>query len=439
MELLPLFIFLLTIFLIFKQPSLRIPFTSRHFHIDYGVAPLIGAILLFILSSGNLSILYKGMAGTDTVRPYSILIIIFSLSYICVSLDHTGFFEYLSLKMVKASKGSGFRLFIYTFLLSSILTLFTDNDIVILTLTFLLIYVCRKAEIDPLPFLLVEFFSVNIVGMGLYIGNPTNIIGADAYGLSFLDYAKWMILPSFIGGSACFFILWAVFRKKISKKFSVPPIPPSAAIKNRESAIFGANVLCLTILFMSLPYEITLAPLWMIALFFALVMIIHDIMVYGPYFTEVSARVPWKICPFLFGLFVIVDQLSSAGIPERFGSFISGISPNVPVAMLFILLTSVVAAGFMNNHPMSLLFVKAIHGGAFALPKLGPTLALIAGSSLGGNLMLTGSLAGIMWARILAERGRPISFSEFLKYGVIITFPVIAVIWGVLIFELSMF
>ncbi|MFN4133094.1 MAG: SLC13 family permease [Candidatus Hadarchaeales archaeon] len=436
MEAFSILVFLLTIFLVFKQPSIKIPRTSKYIHIDYGIAPLLGAFLLFVISSFNSSIVINGLLGTGSMKPYAILIIILSLSYICASLDYTGFFEYLAIKMMKVAGGSCFKLFALIFLLSSILTLFTDNDVVILTLTFLIIYLAKSAKIHPLPFLLAEFFAVNIVGVGIYIGNPTNIIGADAYGLSFIEYAKWMMLPAIAGGLTCFFILWAIFKSEILKKFAIVLPQPISAIKSKESAVFGTAVLFLTIFFMSLPYEITQAPLWMISLFFALAMLIHDIMVYGPYFTDVGARVPWKLGPFLFGFFIITEYLSFTGVPGILGSFLSGIQD--PFATVFVvMLVSSIAAGFMNNHPMSIFFVKAIYGTQSS--KLAPTLGLIAGSSFGGNLMLTGSLAGLMWARILAERGKPISFSEFSKYGVLVMLPVIAVASLVIAAELTFF
>ncbi|MCS7131954.1 MAG: SLC13 family permease, partial [Hadesarchaea archaeon] len=162
LHILPMLVFMITIFLIFKHPLIRIPFTSRYLQIDYGSAPIIGAMILLATFSIGPDTVGKAIIGGPNLKPYSILILIMSLSYICVSLDYTGFFEYLSLYLARAAGSSGKRLFIYFFLLTAFLTLFTDNDIVILTMTLIILYVCKNARLDPIPFLFTQFFTVNI-------------------------------------------------------------------------------------------------------------------------------------------------------------------------------------------------------------------------------------------------------------------------------------
>jgi arsenical pump membrane protein len=44
-------------------------------------------------------------------------------------------------------------------------------------------------QIDPYPFLVAQFFVANIWSMMLFIGNPTNVIVAEAYSIGFLEYA----------------------------------------------------------------------------------------------------------------------------------------------------------------------------------------------------------------------------------------------------------
>ena len=70
------------------------------------------------------------------------------------------------------------RVYIAFWLLSSVITVMTSNDIVILTLTPIIVYFASYTKADPVPFLFVQFFSSNIWSMFLIIGNPTNIIVA---------------------------------------------------------------------------------------------------------------------------------------------------------------------------------------------------------------------------------------------------------------------
>jgi arsenical pump membrane protein len=438
----PMLAFLVTIYLIFKHPTIRIPFTKKYIYIDYGFAPIIGLIVLFATFSLGFSTIKNGILGSAGVEPYFIIILVMSLAYICISLDYTGFFEYLSLRVVRFSKNSSKRLFLYFFLLTAFLSLFTDNDTVILTMTLITFYMCRSAGINPIPFLFAQFFTVNIFGMTLYIGNPTNIVAAEFYGLSFVDFAKWMILPSVVAAVLCIFLIWIIFRKSIPHKFKLSPIDPSSAIKNRNGALFGSVVLGLTVVFMSLPNSLTHATLWEIALFFAIVMFLHDVISYRSGISAISSRIPWEIVPFLIGLFIVIESLASTGWTELFGSQLSKISGSTITSIFAVGFMSSLATGVMNNYPMAIFFVRAFQSPSFAaLPsttKLGSTLALIAGSNLGANLTLIGVLAGLMWAKILSDKGHPVSFTQFTKYGFLIMPIVIAITCLVISIEVAL-
>ena len=65
-------------------------------------------------------------------------------------------------------------------------------------------------------------------------------------------------------------------------------------------------------------------------------------------------------------------------------------------------------------------------------------MAIIAGSDIGPTTMITGSLAGIMWSEILVQHGRSISFSEFSKYGIIVSTVAIILASFIIWLELGM-
>ena len=53
-----------------------------------------------------------------------------------------------------------------------------------------------STSLDPVPYLVAEYVAANICSTLLYIGNPTNIIVAQAYQMTFLGYMKWSVLPT---------------------------------------------------------------------------------------------------------------------------------------------------------------------------------------------------------------------------------------------------
>lgn len=451
LSLVPVAVFILTIYLVYKHPSVKIPFTSKYVHIDYGYAPIIGVILLFLTFSIGVDAIWHGVMGVGNIKPYSLLVIIVSFSYICVSLDYTGFFEYLSMRVVRLSRGSGKMLFIYTFMLASFITLFTDNDIVILTMTPIILYICRDAKVNPIPFLFSMFFAANIMSVTLYIGNPVNIIAADAAGLTFVPYMTWMLIPSIFAEVVCLLLLWLVFRRKIPERLKVPEVDPSRTIKDRSGALFGAGILTLSIVVFSISPDLTGVAPWVTPPFFAVAMFLHDVFRRRSHegadgisqhssLKEIIRRVPWKVIPFIIGLFIIVDGLASAGWTDMLASQLSRIG-NPVLLTIAVTYISLALCNFMNNHPASIFLVRTFQSSAFAVSaasSIGSSLALIFGANFGVNLTLMGGLAGLMWAKILSDKGQAISFSEFSKYGLLITPIVAAVACLVLSAELAL-
>lgn len=411
------------VLLILKHPSVRVPFTSKSLHLDYGLAPLLCALaLLAIPSMPALTLLKGGILGCSYVRSYSIIVLILSLSYICISLDSTGFFEYISLHAVRAAGSSGIRLFIYLFLITSLLTMFTSNDAVILTITYIVLYTCTHAKIDSTPYLLAQFFAANISSMGLYIGNPTNIVIADVFKITFTRFAEWMLLPAILASFTCLMLLLLIFRRRIPRTIKIPEVNPQNFLRDRNGAIFGLLMLSGMLLLMSLPNELTGIQPWAIALFFAMTMALYDFLSGGSRTRAVLRRMPWKIAPFLIGLFIIIEAMALSGWSYLLASQISHlISTGAFVGFFGLATISALGASVMNNHTMTVFLIRTIS--EELTPHLSEgnwihsTFALVIGSNLGANYMLTGSLAGLMWSKILSDKGVKISFLEFSKYG----------------------
>ena len=87
--------------------------------------------------------------------------------------------------------------------------------------------------------------------------------------------------------------------------------------------------------------------------------------------------------------------------------------------------SSFIGANLLNNIPMSILFADipvALEGSAYYQA----IYATIIGSNIGAFLTPVGALAGIMFENLLTKYDVKYTFKQFVKYGVIISVPVIA-------------
>jgi len=159
----------------------------------------------------------------------------------------------------------------------------------------------------------------------------------------------------------------------------------------------------------------------------------------------VMKRLPWKILPFVFCIFIIVKSLEVASWTGDTARVLADIighneSSSISTSVFLIGGLSTISCSFLNNQPMTILFTQILNEASFTISekaKMGANFALIMGSNLGANVTLIGALAGIMWASILRTKGYPISYIQFAKYG--ITMMPLVVIIGciVLIIELQ--
>jgi arsenical pump membrane protein len=167
---------------------------------SYWVVTLIGATVLLVSGVADIKRVGSAMIADTAINPIKILVLFISMTVLSIFLDELGFFKYLASCALKRAGNSQLRLFIILYATVSVLTVFTSNDIIILSFTPFICYFAKNAHINPLPYLAAEFVAANTWSMALIIGNPTNIYLVTAMGGNFLSYVAVMILPTLAAG-----------------------------------------------------------------------------------------------------------------------------------------------------------------------------------------------------------------------------------------------
>ena len=182
----------------------------------YWVVSLIGALLLLIFKEVELNELLNHFTSSK-IGPLQILILFISMTILSIFLDEVNFFKYLATQVTNHVKGKQIYIFLALYTLTSILTVFTSNDIIILTFTPFICYFARHTKINPIPYLIAEFIAANTWSMMLIIGNPTNIYIATSFGIDFAQYFMKMAIPTIITGLSTLLIMLVIFWKKLPK------------------------------------------------------------------------------------------------------------------------------------------------------------------------------------------------------------------------------
>lgn len=388
----------------------------------YWVISLISAIILLATSLSPINEVYNRLIDSKGINPLQILALFFSMTIISIYLDEIGLFKYLAIKASQKAKNSQLSLFIIFYLLTSLLTVFTSNDIVILTLTPFICFFAKNAKINPLPYLIGEFVAANTWSMMFIIGNPTNIYLASSLNINFVDYFKVMIVPTLFAGLVEFIIIYLLFNKSLKTKIEV--INEDYKIESKLDLAFGLSILFICIVFLVISnyinLEMTYIAVGSVALLILIALIIRlSTHKNWDYLTNSFKRLPYQLIPFFLSMFVIVVSLNYQGISGEIAKALN----NEQVIWTYGY-SSLLASNLINNIPMSILFSNLPSSLPISL-QLKAIYASVIGSNIGAFLTPIGALAGIMFSSLVNKYEVKFSFVDFVKYGVVIAIPTI--------------
>lgn len=382
---------------------------------SYWFIAMIGAIILMITKSVSLDEIITAFTTNNAVNPLKILVLFITMTILSIFLDEVGFFRYLATKVASKIQGSQTKLFFCFYALISILTVFTSNDIIILTFTPFICYYCKNTKINPIPYLISEFVAANTWSMALIIGNPTNIYLSSAFSIDFLTYLKVMILPTLVAGLTSLAILYIIFRKSLNK--SMNSFNENVQTPNKFLLITGLAHLIVCIIMLAISSYINL-EMYIITLILSVSLLViastyllikKQVML--PIKTTLI-RTPWNLIPFVISMFIIVLSLNENGYTKILGDFLNKFNPIYSYGI-----GGALTANLINNIPMSVLFSNVITN------NINSVYASIISSNIAAFITPIGALAGIMWMSLLKTYEINFTFKSFMKYGVIIGIP----------------
>jgi len=405
-------IFLITLLFVIWQPK----------GLQIGTSAILGAIIALLLGVVDFN---EVIEVTKIVWDATLAFI--GIILLSLILDEIGFFEYLALKMAKLSRGNGHLMFIYVLVLGAIVAAFFANDGAALILTPILLAKMKHLKMKPVAlfaFLMAGGFIGDSASNPLVISNLTNIVTAGYFNIGFIEYAKTMFLPNLFSIITSIVVLWIYFRKDIPTHIDVENLAsPDSVIKNR--IIFNLSWWFLALLmggyfigdYFNLP--ISLFALGGALIFLAVATYFKAT---DPILTIKTA--PWQIVWFSIGLYIVVFGLKNAGLTTYLANLITHMSAlGNTYAVLGTGFLSAILSSVMNNMPTIMIMDIAV------AETSNSTLAYanIIGSNLGPKMTPIGSLATLLWLHVLAKKGVIITWTEYMKVGLIITPPVLLV------------
>ncbi|MCG3675199.1 arsenic transporter [Aliarcobacter butzleri] len=410
--LIPICIFLVTLFLIITQPK----------GLQIGTTAILGAIVALILGVVSIN---DVLDVTNIVWDATLAFI--GIIILSLVLDEIGFFEWCALKMAKFSKGSGIRMFVYSILLGSFVSALFANDGAALILTPILLAKMRVLQLSTktiIAFLLAGGFISDSASLPFVFSNLTNIVTANYFNIGFVDYFLNMIIPFIVSVIASIVFLWLILRKDIPKKVDIRLLKePKSVIKNMNLFYFSWFFLAFLLSAYALG-DIYKLPISFFALGGALVLLIIASLTKSVNAKNIIKEAPWQIVWFSIGLYIVVYGLKNAGLTEYLTTILNYlVLQGDTIAIISTGFISAILSAVMNNLPTIMIMDIALKD----IPNEALAYANIIGCNLGPKMTPFGSLATLLWLHVLAKKGIKISFWEYSKFGLIITPPVLLI------------
>jgi len=381
----------------------------------FWMATLLGSVLLLIFRCVDYKTVLNSFLSDEGINPLKILVLFLSRTVLSIFLDEQGFFSYLAETFARRFKKNQHSLFFCLYVLISVLTVFTSNDIIILTFTPFLCYFCKRCKVSPLPYLIREFVAANTWSSILIIGNPTNIYLASYENISFFAYLEKRSLPTIAGGLVSLFRLLLIFRQSLKEPLLYQEDSQQVKLKKLPTIVGlihlgGATVLLSVSSFCSLPR-------WLIALCFASSLLLFTLVCSfvrkDNEILPTLKRIPYNLIPFVLSMFVIVLAINESGVSSH---ILKGLQSTNQVFSYG--LSGLVTANLINNIPRAVFYSTLLDGA-----EVNAIYASVIVSNVAAFFTPIGALAGLRWMNLLKKQDIKRNYLTFIKYCAPICIP----------------
>lgn len=392
---------------------------------------------------------HQAWEQTRTLLPVvAFLALVLMLAYLCAK---EGLFEAVGAAVARRCGGSPRRLLSGVFAVACVVTAVLSLDATAVLLTPVVLATASRAGARARPHVYATAHLANSASLLLPVSNLTNLLAFTASGLTFTRFAALMALPWLAAIAVEYAVFRRFFRADLAEPVSaaparVGPVPVAGArggpapAKAPDHAAgagpavppaptvprFTVVVVALTLAGFALASPAGVEPAWA-ALGGVLVLGVRALARRHVAPRELVGAAAPLFCLFVLALGIVVQAVVVSGPASGLGRLLPD-GDSLP-ALLGVAAVAALLANLVNNLPavLALLPLAAPAGPA-------QVLAVLIGVNLGPNLTYVGSLATLLWRRILHRHGIEVELGRFTLLG-LLTVPATvaastAALWG---------
>ncbi len=391
----------------------------RPFAFTEAVWPVAAVIVLLLLRA-----IAPGIALTGIGKGTDVYLFLTGMTLLAEVARYEGLFDWLAAQAVRHAGGSARQMFLLTYIVGTVVTVFLSNDATAVVLTPAVGAVMRTAKAEtPLPFLLVCAFIANAASFVLPISNPANLVIYASHMPPLLVWLPRYLLPSVLAIGSTYAVLRFTQRKALRQNIASDVAVPTLTAGGKTAAAGIAATAIALLTASTLDVQLGL-PTCIAGLATAAIVTVANP---GKAWLLVK-EISWGVLPLVAALFVLVEALGQTGAIAAIAALLQQAVAHSPSAAAWSAgLVTAFVSNIANNLPTGLVAASAI---ASAQPPDQVTSAVLIGVDLGPNLSVTGSLATILWLTALRRDGQTVGALAFLRLGVLVMPPALVLALG---------
>lgn len=333
------------------------------------------------------------------------LVVLAALLLVAEGGRRDGLFDAIGHAIAQGTAGRPTRLLAAVFAAATAITAVLGLDATVVLLTPIVFATATRLRVSPRPHVYASAHLANSASLLLPISNLTNLLAYHASGLSFLRFAACMALPT----ASVVAVEWLLLRHRFAGALGHAVAGVEVEREPRRLPVLAPAVIVATLVGFALSSVAGIDPAW-VAVAAAVAINAPALARRSTSAVELARAVEPGFLIFVAGLAVIVAAAADHGLRSATAGLMpAGTSLGALLADAAI---AGVLANLVNNLPATLILLPvATAAGPAAL------LAVLIGVNVGPNLTYAGSLATLLWRRILHRADADVALSEYLGLG----------------------
>ncbi len=358
---------------------------------------------------------------------WEVIFLVMAMMIIIAIIEGTGVFQWTAFQAYRLSRGRSWLLVLILMAVTAVASALLDNFTTMLLMTPISLQIGLALGINPLALIIPEVLASNVGGISTLIGTPTNILIGAYADIGFSDFlvnqtVGVLLALALMGGYVIYH-----YRDEWSKQSG--GVSPALYERLQDNArIVDPGTLWKSILIFLVVlagfvlgerYHIVPAVPALVGSTLLLIWLSPDIQ-------RLITAVDWTTLVFFMSLFMVVGAVQEVGL---IGVIAQALSTIIGDSLALAVFAIVFGVGTLSiaiaNIPLAASMLPVVEFLSGTVPGGNSKVlyyALSMGAAMGGNGFLVGAEANLVTAGITAQAGSPISFKEFMKVGLPVTY-----------------